>query len=45
VSKEKAAIEAAIALPWSNRQTEGQVSKLKLVKRVQRSATEPPSAD
>ena len=33
VSKDKAAIEAAIALPWSNGQTEGQVCKLKLVKR------------
>ena len=33
VSKDKAAIEAAIALPWSNGQTEGQICKLKLVKR------------
>jgi transposase len=33
VSKDKAAIEAAIALPSSNGQTEGQVRKLKLVKR------------
>ena len=33
VSKDKAAIEAAIALSWSNGQTAGQVCKLKLVKR------------
>lgn len=33
VSKDKAAIEAAIALPWSNGRTEGQICKLKLVKR------------
>jgi transposase len=33
VSKDKAAIEAAIASPWSNGQTEGQICKLKLVKR------------
>ena len=33
VSKDNAAIEAAIALPWSNGQTEGQICKLKLVKR------------
>jgi transposase len=33
VSKDRAAIEAAIALPWSNGQTEGQICKLKLVKR------------
>jgi transposase len=33
VSKDRAAIEAAITLPWSNRQTEGQICKLKLVKR------------
>ena len=32
-SKDRAAIEAAIALPWSNGQTEGQICKLKLVKR------------
>jgi transposase len=32
VSKDKAAMEAAIALPWSNGQTEGQICKLKLVK-------------
>ena len=33
VSKDKAAIEAAIALSWSNGQTESQLCKLKLVKR------------
>jgi transposase len=33
VSKDKAAVTAAIALPWSNGQTEGQICKLKLVKR------------
>jgi hypothetical protein len=33
VSKDKGTIEAAIALPWSNRQTEGQACKLKRVKR------------
>jgi transposase len=33
VSKDKAAIEAAVALSWSNGQTEGQICKLKLVKR------------
>jgi transposase len=33
VSKDKAAVSAAIALPWSNGQTEGQITKLKLVKR------------
>ena len=33
VSKDRAAIEAAIALSWSNGQTEGQIRKLKLVKR------------
>ena len=33
VSKDRAAIEAAIALPWSNGQTVGQICKLKLVKR------------
>jgi transposase len=33
VSKDKAAVAAAIALPWSNGQTEGQICKLKLVKR------------
>ena len=33
VSKDKDAVVAAIALPWSNGQTEGQICKLKLVKR------------
>jgi transposase len=32
MSKDKAAIEAAIAFPWSNGQTERQICKLKLVK-------------
>ena len=33
VTKDKAAVSAAIASPWSNGQTEGQITKLKLVKR------------
>ena len=33
VIKDKAAVSAAIALSWSNGQTEGQIAKLKLVKR------------
>jgi transposase len=33
VAKDKAAVSAAITLPWSNGQTEGQITKLKLVKR------------
>ena len=33
VSKDQAAVRAAIALQWSNGQTEGQTTKLKLVKR------------
>lgn len=33
VTKDKAAVTAAIASPWSNGQTEGQICKLKLVKR------------
>lgn len=33
VVKDEAAVCTAIALPWSNGQTEGQVTKLKLVKR------------
>lgn len=33
VTKDKAAVAAAIASPWSNGQTEGQICKLKLVKR------------
>ena len=31
--KDQAAVSAAITLPWSNGQTEGQITKLKLVKR------------
>lgn len=31
--QDKAAVEAALTLPWSNGQTEGQVTRLKLVKR------------
>ncbi len=33
VFKDKAAVSAAITSPWSNGQTEGQITKLKLVKR------------
>jgi hypothetical protein len=33
VAKDKAAVRAAIASTWSNGQTEGQITKLKLVKR------------
>ena len=33
VLKDKAAVGAAITSPWSNGQTEGQITKLKLVKR------------
>jgi transposase len=33
ISKDKAAVCAALAEPWSNGQTEGQITKLKLVKR------------
>jgi transposase len=33
IVKDKAAIQAAIVSPWSNGQTEGQICKLKLVKR------------
>lgn len=33
VAKDKAAVAAAITSPWSNGQTEGQITKLKLVKR------------
>jgi transposase len=33
VAKDEAAVRAAITLPWSNAQTEGQITKLKLVKR------------
>ena len=33
ITKDKAAVTAAITSPWSNGQTEGQICKLKLVKR------------
>jgi transposase len=33
VTKDLGAVAAAISLPWSNGQTEGQITKLKLVKR------------
>jgi transposase len=33
IIKDRAAVGAAIDLPWSNGQTEGQITKLKLVKR------------
>jgi transposase len=33
VAKDGAAVRAAITLPWSNGQTEGQITKLRLVKR------------
>jgi transposase len=33
VAKDEAAVRAANTLPWSNGQTEGQITKLKLVKR------------
>jgi transposase len=33
VAKDEAAVRAAITSPWSNGQTEGQITKLKLVKR------------
>ncbi|MFB0490877.1 transposase [Methylobacterium sp. OAE515] len=33
VGQDRAAVLAAITLPWSNGQTEGQITKLKLVKR------------
>jgi transposase len=33
LSHDKAAIEAALTLPWSNGQTEGKITKLKLIKR------------
>lgn len=33
ITKDKAAVRAAIVEPWSNGQTEGQITKLKLVKR------------
>lgn len=33
IAKDLAAVRAAIVSPWSNGQTEGQITKLKLVKR------------
>ncbi len=33
ILKDKAAVVAAMATPWSNGQTEGQINKFKLVKR------------
>jgi transposase len=33
VAKDQAAVRAAITLPWSNGQTEGQITRLKLVRR------------
>jgi len=33
VLKDREAVTAAVSLPWSNGQTEGQITKLKLVKR------------
>ena len=33
IRKDKRAVEAAISLPWSNGQTEGQITRPKLVKR------------
>ncbi len=33
VMRDRAAVGAAVAEPWSNGQTEGQITKLKLVKR------------
>jgi transposase len=33
ILKDKAAVVAAITSPWSNGQTEGQITKLKLIKR------------
>lgn len=33
VAKDEAAVRAAMTLPWSNAQTEGQITRLKLVKR------------
>lgn len=33
VAKDRAAVSSAITLPWSNGQTEGQITKFKLVKR------------
>ncbi len=37
VAEDQAPVAAALTLPWSNGQTEGQVNKLKLLKRLKRS--------
>jgi transposase len=34
IARDKAAVTAAVALPYSNGQTEGQITRLKLVKRA-----------
>ena len=33
IGRDRSAVQAAITLPWSNGQTEGQITKLKLLKR------------
>ena len=33
VRQDEGAVKAALSMPWSNGQTEGQVNKLKLIKR------------
>jgi transposase len=33
LKKDQAAIEAALSLPWSNGQVDGQINRLKLIKR------------
>jgi transposase len=33
ITRDKAAVRSAVTEPWSNGQTEGQITKLKLVKR------------
>ncbi|WP_298324469.1 transposase [Asticcacaulis sp.] len=33
IVKDQATVKAAISSPWSNGQTEGQITKLKLIKR------------
>jgi transposase len=33
LQRDRAAVDAALALPWSNGQTEGQITRLKLIKR------------
>ena len=34
ITRDLAAVQAALSMPWSNGQTEGQITKLKLVKRM-----------